>query len=766
MSMVNTLVRPGLAVLALSAMLVGQQPPPTAPRPALPPGFGSPLPLPLPPAQTPPVQTLPPIAGQPVPAPGAATAPGATPAPAAAGTPTVYGGLSLNNVSLTEVIDSLARQLKINYVLDPRVKGGVSLSTYGETKNIDTRSLLETILRINGFGIVKQGDLYRIVPLTEISHLPVPLERSADSKDIPEDDRTMLNLVFLKYATADELAKVMDPFLGENARAFTYAPANMIFLLDSRRNMRRLMELVSLFDSDSLANQRVRLFEVKNGQPTDIVKELEGIVKSISLNDKNAPIKFLPVNRINTIIAVAPNPGAFAEVEKWILKLDVPVKITAGSVDNYVYRMKYGQAQLVGSAISMLYGGYGGGGYGQGGFGQGGFGQSGFGQGGFGQGGFGGGGYGGGGYGGGGGGGYPGGGSPFGQPGAPGTAGGSTGGIAGGVVPTGPGGGTDLTGNYMGYGQSGGMSMLPRVIPNPLDNTLLIQATPQQYEGILKLLRDLDVPPRQVLIEAKIYEVSLTGSFASGVSAYLQQRGASAVGGGAATAPAGSARAVLGSLVGAATNLTAGALVGRSRELLGFLQLQETEGRSKVISAPSIIATDSIAASINVGTEVPTLTAQAVTGVQVGGSSAFANTISNRQSGVTLTITARINPSGIVTLVVNQEVSSPVPAAAGGIQSPSFAKRTITTQVTVQDGDTIAIGGIINESNTLSTSGLPFFSHLPWIGGAFGNRSTSKERTELIVFMTPRVIYDMNDVNEASDELKARLKKLRKIVKE
>ena len=128
--------------------------------------------------------------------------------------PTVYGGLALNNASLTEVIDLLAQKLKINYILDPRVKGGVILNTYGETKDIDTRSLLETILRINGFGMVQQGDLYRIVPLTDISHLPIPPETKTDPNSIPEDDRTMLNLVFLKYVTADELAKVLEPFQG------------------------------------------------------------------------------------------------------------------------------------------------------------------------------------------------------------------------------------------------------------------------------------------------------------------------------------------------------------------------------------------------------------------------------------------------------------------------------------------------------------------------------------------------------------------------
>src|SRR5579884_3651602 len=161
--------------------------------------------------------------------------------------PVEYGGLTLNNASLAQVIDMLARQLHINYILDKRVQGGVILNTYGEIKNVDTRSLLEAILRINGFGLVQQGELFRIVPLTEISHQPLPPERVTNPKDIPEDDRTMLNLVFLKYVTADELAKVLDPFRGENSSIYSYAPANLLFILDSHRNMKRLMELIALF---------------------------------------------------------------------------------------------------------------------------------------------------------------------------------------------------------------------------------------------------------------------------------------------------------------------------------------------------------------------------------------------------------------------------------------------------------------------------------------------------------------------------------------
>ena len=103
----------------------------------------------------------------------------------------------------------LARQLKINYILDPRVKGGVILNTYGETKNIDPKSLLEAILRINGAGMVKQGELYRILPLADISHHALPPEKVTDPSSIPDDDQIMLNLVFLKYVTSDELMKVL-----------------------------------------------------------------------------------------------------------------------------------------------------------------------------------------------------------------------------------------------------------------------------------------------------------------------------------------------------------------------------------------------------------------------------------------------------------------------------------------------------------------------------------------------------------------------------
>jgi general secretion pathway protein D len=315
----------------------------------------------------------------------------------------------------------------------------------------------------------------------------------------------------------------------------------------------------------------------------------------------------------------------------------------------------------------------------------------------------------------------------------------------------------DLTGSYLGNNQGGASgARIPHVIPNPFDNTLLIQGTPQEYEQINSLLRQLDVPPRQVLIDAKIYEVDLTGAFSAGVTSYLE------------TKDTGTVSRVLNATAGASgLGLSVGALVLKSHELLGVLQASEATQNARVISAPSIIATDSIPATMNVGQSVPVLSSQAVVGgVTTGGTSPFASTVNNVSTGVTLAITARVNSSGVVTMEINQQVSSPIQPSSNGIQSPSFQNRSFETQITVQDGDTVAIGGFIQETYSQSSSGVPLLHRIPILGAAFGSKSISKARTELIVFLTPRVIYDTNQISDATDEIKSSLKHIQKLDKE
>jgi general secretion pathway protein D len=772
-------------------------------------GALAPLPVPAQQAQQPAAPQAQPAAPQAQPAapPAAQTQPALPP-------PTVPGGLNLNNASLIEVINLLAQDLHINYILDSGVKGGtVTINTYGVVRDVDLRPLLETILRMNGLAMVQVGNIFRIVPAANVARQPISPISETNGAKLSDDERMVLNLVFLRYMTSTEMQKVLLPFIGDGAQMTNYDPANLLIILDNSRNMRRTLDLIAMFDSDTFAGQRVRAFETKSGRPSDLTKELEDIFKAIALSGEKggSAVRFMAINRINTILAVAPNPGVFTEVEKWLQRLDVPAKVTVGSVDNYVYKLKYNRAEVLGSVINQLYGGcgftsgglyggmpgnssypagaYAGGGYGGnaygGGYGGGGYGGGGYGGGSYGGGGYGGGGYGGGGYGGGGyGGGYPGGGmmgggmgGGFGVPCVPSASAigpaavtatpfnssttvapaGTNGAAAPAAAPA-P---VDQTGTYLSQGAPYGRTTGPRIIPNPFDNTLLVQGTPQEWEQIQHLLEQLDIPPRQVLIDAKIYEVDLTGAFSLGVEAFLQKNGATNAAGITSTQLLGSNNSLgAGQLL-----LSAGTLVGQSRQLLALLEASEQTSKAKVLSAPSVIATDSIPASITVGDSVPTLSSIAASNVQQNGNSLFTNTIQNTSTGIGLNILARINPSGVVTMVINQNVTSPTPTTTSNIDSPSFSQRNVSTQVTVEDGDTIAIGGIIEESTTETSSGIPFLHRLPYVGAAFGAKTSNKTRTELIIFLTPRVIYDTTQIADATDELKQKVRSLRKEIK-
>jgi len=735
--------------------------------------------------------------------------PAAPPQPAAPPTPAPQvsaADLSLQNAALSEVVDRLARQL--HYVLVPPpggLVGTVTINSYGETRNLDARNLLDLILRINGYAGVQEGDVYRVVKMVDSMHQPIPIQTAG--KGIPEDDQIMLNLVFLKYVTVDQLDIILKEFTGENARTVTYAPANLLFILDNRRNMKRLMDLIAQFDNDVFTNQRVRLFELENARPSDVQKDLDNVLKAISLDNKTSTVHFLAVDRINILIAVAPNPGVFDTVEEWIKKFDVPATVASGAVDTYVYTVRYGRNDCLAQALNQLFNPGAGFGAGLGGYGAaapvGAYGNNyGYGAGGSGA-------YagaygGGGGYGGigGMGGGYGGGGSTYGAansftPGFGGSGGCGGAGAMGGAM------GGGIGGAYGGYPSFGGYSAQaplmgtaagaagqaaggagaagsaaagapgtpaplppPRIVPLSFDNKLMIQADPQRYQSILKMLEQLDKAPRQILLDAKIYSIDLTDQFASGVAAYFQSNTAGTPSGISGLAP-------YASLSGGAVTLSAGMVVSASRQLLGSLSLNENIGHVHILSEPSLIATDSIPATINVGTQVPVLTSQVGTPLQLGGTNAFTQSISGVSTGITLEVNARVNPSGVVTLIINQENSSPSSGGGGSSGSssaqnltPSFSQQVVQTQITMQDGDTIAVGGLIGETTNSSVNGIPLLSRLPYIGALFGTKSYSHERTELILFMTPHVIYDTTDLLEASDELISKVKKLQKYIKD
>jgi len=663
-------------------------------------------------------------------APAAPSAPVAAPEPTAQSTPPVVQGAAVPiafhfespGADLLQVVGIIAAELRMNYVVDPQVKGTVIINTMGELRREDLFPLLQMILRINGATAVQTGNFFRVVPLQNVQRMPLEPELNASGASLSPDDRIVMNIIPLKYVSAVDMTKILTPFLSEGGHLFSHEAGNVLIITDSSRSMNRLMDLVAQFDTEVFSNQRARLYPVKSSQANKVAQELQDIFSAYGLSSGTSAIRFVPIERVNSILVVTANAAVYPEVERWLERLDQP--ISEAGVRTFVYKVDNGKAEDLANVLSQLL-----------------LGRA----------------------------------------------------IISGSTPQAAGGAflMPMQGSGTAAGQAvaqpvfvasqavspmaafasspaagGAEATHIRIVPDSINNQILIQSTAQEFEDIKRTLRDLDIVPRQVMIEAKVFEVDLNGALSAGVSAFLQNQG------GAIQVPGGE-RKVQGSFStpsgggAAALSASIGTLVGKTRELLLFLNAAESRGQAHVISAPSILASDNIAANINVGTEVPILTSQAlVGGAQQNGSSLFTNTIQNRDTGVLLSITPRVNSSGLVNLQIQQEVSAPLAPLAGGIQSPSIQKRSISTQVVVQDGETIALGGIIQESRTYSRNRVPLLGDIPYVGALFGNTSLSSQRTELIVLLTPTVIRDSNEAQRATNEFRDKLKDLQKLLQQ
>ena len=227
--------------------------------------------------------------------PPAQAAPTPTPpqaAPAAAG---ARISLHLENANLMQVIGILAAELKMNYIVDPGVKGMVNINTLGELRQEDLLPLLQSILRSNGATAVQSGSFWRIVPVKDAPRIPLPLMRDPTGSALPADDRMVLNVVALRYVTAADMSKILGNYLSEAGHIVTHEQGNILLITDTSRSMKRLMDLVNLFDTDTLTQQRIRVFPVQNTQARDLVKDLQEIFKAYALSEKSTAVRFLPI---------------------------------------------------------------------------------------------------------------------------------------------------------------------------------------------------------------------------------------------------------------------------------------------------------------------------------------------------------------------------------------------------------------------------------------------------------------------------------------
>jgi general secretion pathway protein D len=692
-----------------------QTPPPAGQvaQPAPPPQTPAPTTVPLPP--TPPPAT-PPAATPPA---GAPQVPADEPANIA---------LHFDNGDIYGVIKIIADSLNLNYAIDPAVKGTVNITTNSSVKRSELLPILETILKLNGATMVRNGNFYLIVPANAATHQSLTVQ----DKPVPSDpdDQMVLQIVRLKYVAASEMSKLLAPYTTEGANIVVVDSGSMLLVTERKSNLRKLLEIVDIFDSNAFEGERVRIFPVKQNLAKDLIPDLKTIFSGYALSDNSTAIRFLPIDRLNSILVITPVASVYPEVEKWIDRLDQRVAPgTNGGIRNYVYNVKNAKAadiqkvlgQLYGTAVqlSSIYQ-------------------------------------------------MPGNAvpaSPAGVPpqgftampnGSPTTAAQALAASAIGAPQGTQGGMAQAPGN--GVAQAPGNGIVQngavKVIADEINNALVVQTSPQMWPDVERTIIDLDRLKRQVLIDAQIYEVTLNESLSFGLSAILQTRGTLA-------------NPNTGSFAGAPPSLTGQtvAYLSRSKELALFLNASENRSRVKTLSAPSVLVTDNLTAEFEVGADVPVPTSSSITPVTSGGTNLFAQTIQFRPTGVLLHVKPQINPSGNVTMEISEEVSEAGTNTTSTVAAPVIGKSSVNSTVVVQDGQTIAISGFIRESTNLNRTYLPLIGRIPILGTLLGNTEHSSDRTELIVLITPHVLQTHEDADSATDELKAKLKEIQKLLK-
>lgn len=701
--------------------------------------------------------------------------------------------LNFEGADIREVIHSLATALGISYTIDPRVQGQVTIRTSGRIAGRDLFPIFHQILRANGIAAIKVGNLYQIAPVGEGKTRAELADSAGERRAANAEDRFVIELVKIENLAAEEMAKVLQPFVSPGGDVIAYPRANLVIISDLASNVERLKDLVRTFDVDTFRNLYAEVFRVENANVEDLGDELKGVLEPYGVTPKTATergVFVIPLNRLNSIVVIAFKKEVLAEVRKWIKVLDVPPE-KGGGRTVHVYAVENAKAADLAEVLGQLYGAEGGGGGSRRGTQQGTTGGI------------------GGNFGGGlgetglsgpAGGGRAGG---IGARGSRGSTGGSSGSL-GGAGSSGLGGGRGRRSGGRGGGPGGGaiaggtqtILIAPkegekpifkeevRIVADESTNSLVVLATARDYDMIKAVLRQIDVVPRQVLIETIIAEIGLNNDLEFGVEWAIANGGIGKLLG-TTTTTDGTTNGTTSGTTGTTGVTTSGTtstisnsallsaakragkigggglftFVTDRREFLVLINALATRSQVRSLATPHVIAADNREAHILIGEEVPILSSSAVS--VLTGTAPVVNSIQYRDTGKILTIVPQINSTGLVNMEIRQEVSAVGASVFGNTNSPSFTSRETETTVVVQDGESVLIGGIIDDQVQRVRKGVPFLMDIPVLGRVFRTDSDKVDRTELIILITPHVIRNRDEARSVTEEFEDRIQGLK-----
>ncbi|NIE81375.1 type II secretion system secretin GspD [Asaia sp. As-1742] len=661
------------------------------------------------------------------------------------------GQVSLNFAD-TDVRDAVSQILNdilhVNYAIDPAVRGQVTLRTSEPLTNAQLLPALQVILAQVHAVLVHGDGLYRVVPSQSAPGAAQgALAGMADSLSMGGD-----LMVPLRYAQASSLAHALQPFVQGGARVAAIDSSNALMVSGDPSARNALVEVIHAFDVDWLSSQSYALLPVDSGNAKDMASALQSALHGAG-NSLSKLVDVLPLARVNAVLVVARNARYIEDARRLFSVIEQHRRATVrswhifyvqnSSVNDVTYTLQQaftpdnvtatppgsgnGQTAQTGMGGGLNGGGLGGAGGGLTGGGLNGGGLTGGGL-----------------TGGGLGGGLGGTGTnPLGQTGQ------NT------AAPAGQAGGNASLNNPLlgGLDSSGGgdhNTDTLRILSNAQHNAILVHATDQESDTIEQMLRRIDVMPLQVRIDAVVAEVQLNDALQYGTQFFFKSGGINGV------LSTNSQTITAGTLATAAFSHTlpgfiiGGASGGGAPFAIDALQNVTTV---HVLSSPQLMVQDNRAARLQVGQLVP---------VQIGSQSSTIGTSVYNQftyqpTGVIMEVTPHVSQSGLVTLDVSQEVSSVSSNAASNTSSaanPTFNDRSVNSRVVVQDGQTVGLAGLITENSSRANSGIPWLKNIPVLGFLAGSQNNSRQRTELLILITPHVIHDQRDAVNLMEDLR------------
>jgi len=595
--------------------------------------------------------------------------------------------------------------LGVGYAVDPEVQGTVTLQASRPMPRDALFDALEFALTANDAALVEAGGTFRIVPRDK-APVQARMARTFPGGQ-PLRQGFGVHVVPLEFVSAEQMRELIVPLAGEDTLLQADRGRNLLLLGAPRREAEGLIDTIAMLDVDWLSGMSFGYFPVHYTNARLLAEDLEATLADPERTPMAGMLRFVPLERLNTVLAISPQPRYLALAEEWIRRLDQSGEDDVPRL--FVYQVENGRAAELAAVLGQILSAGG-----------------------------------------------PGAGGGAGSAGAGGTTAGA---LAPGLTPVelqspGEDGDADLqpaaafataephSGSVAGPSLTGGTSGI-RIVADEGNNALVVHATKRDFRVVRQALERLDLVPLQVLIEATIAEVTLNDDLQYGIEWFFRS-GSSSV-----TFSALESGAVQSAFPGFSYLLS-------GSDVRAALNALSSVTDVKVISSPHLMVLNNRTAGLQVGDRVP-VAVQSAVGV-TDASAPIVNSIELVDTGVILNVTPRVNRGGLVTMDIEQQVSDAVPTITSGIDSPTIQQRRIMSTVAIDSGNTIALGGLIRDNQRQGRRGIPLLSDIPVVGRAFSVNTSAGARTELMVLLTPRVVRDQREARAVTAELQQRLR--------